>query len=365
MRNAAILLVLFTLATLALVPVQAWSQDLAVDKAALLIRNGDYDEAIELLKAYTSGHPDNGPAWATLANAYHMKGDYKSAVATNQRAAKFPGVRQTALYNEACGLSLMGDVKKAHKALLAALEDGFLDYDLLASDPDLEAVRAKYDVPMPKTHDYESLKARNGIDLGYRIVLPEGYDKSKFYPTLVLFPPGGGTRSADWAIEELVGDGDTKGWIVLYPIAPDRGWFTHPSHHALNDLLRQVQKEHQIEGGKFHLAGFGSGARVAATYSRMSSEYFQTLTSFSGWHWAAWDGDELAGFVDTPVRLVVGERDDFGLPQNERIEKEMSKEGIDVGLIVLNGDNQLLASMRGGKLLEYIPREAGMLKTSW
>ena len=134
-----------------------------------------------------------------------------------------------------------------------------------------------------------------------------------------------------------------------------------PKYYQLRGILAD-----QIEGGKFHLAGFGSGARAASNYSQMSSEYFQTLTSFSGWHWASWDKDEaLAGFRDIPVRLIVGERDDFGLPLNERIEGQMSGEGVDVGLTILTGDNQLLASMRRGKLLDYIPREAGMLNTSW
>ncbi len=366
MRKAPILMALVAVVALALAPAQARSQGSTLDKASRLIRAEKYDDAIALLKAFTSGHPDNGPAWATLANAYHMKGDYESAVAMNRRAAEFPGVRQTALYNEACGLSLMGNVEKAHEMLLAALGDGFLDYDLLARDTDLEAVRAEYDVPMPKTHEYETMKARNGIELGYRVVLPADYDAGNFYPALVLFPPGSGTRSADWAMDELVGDGDTNGWVVVYPIAPEQGWFTHPSHHAFNDLLRQLQSEVRIEGGKFHLAGFGSGARAATSYSQMSREYFQTLTSFSGWHWASWDNDEvLAGFSDLPVRLIVGEQDDFGLPLNERLEGQMSGEDVNVGLTILEGDNQLLASMRHGKLLDYIPREAGMLNTSW
>ena len=133
MRKSPNLLAVLVVAALALVPVSALSQDLMVTEATRMIQAGDYDEAIELLTSYTDNHPDDGGVLATLATAYHLKGDYENAVAMNRRAAKFPGIRQTALYNEACGLSLMGSVSEAHGALLKALDEGFLDFDLLAN----------------------------------------------------------------------------------------------------------------------------------------------------------------------------------------------------------------------------------------
>ncbi|MCH7549315.1 MAG: hypothetical protein IH969_07265 [Candidatus Krumholzibacteriota bacterium] len=337
-----------------------------ITQAQRLMDSGDYDAAINILAAHTNKNPEDGLAWATLANAWHSKGDYEKSVEMNRRAAQFPGVRPSARYNEACALSLLGRVDEAHSALETALEDGFLDFDLLAADPDLQALRAKHTIDFPKVHEYQAFEAPNGIELGYKVLLPSDFDAAKTYPGLILFPPGNGSRTADWALSELLGDDDdTRGWIVVYPVGPERGWFTHPSHHALNGLLDMLKTRYHIEGGKFHLAGFEAGARTATTYSQMSREHFQSLTVFSGWHWRSFDNDQLgAAFDGIPIRLVVGAKDEFGAPLNQRISERMSAQGVDVQLTVVEKDDQLLASIRHGKIIEYISCSEGMMRSA-
>ena len=334
----------------------AVAEDDALRRAAQLIQNGSYDEAVTLVNGYLANNPGDARALATLANAYHSKGDYKAAIAANRQAAATRWAAPTALYNEACALSLLGHADQAYAALQQAMEVGFLDYDLIATDTDLANLRAKHEVAFPDEQKYESFKARNGVKLGYRVVTPQGYDSHKFYPALVVFAPGNGTRTADWAAEQLIGSGDSRDWIVVYPIAPDRGWFTHPSHHALNDMLDEVREAHKIENNKYYLAGFGSGARVASTYSKMSREYFLTLTTFSAWHWDRWDDDDLASGFGMPVRLVVGKQDEFGLKMNMRAHELMAGKG-NVELKIVVSDDHMLASVRHGRLIEYVPRE--------
>ena len=332
-----------------------------IDRAFQLMRGGDYDAAFALLEPYTQNHPGDGNGWAALANAYHSKGDYSSALAANRRAAEFPHARPTAKYNEACALSLLGRVDDANRALQEAIAAGFLDFDLMASDTDLNALRAQYDLPLPPRHEYKQFNARNGVMLEYKVLLPTGFDGEMTYPAAVFFPPGPGPLSADWALSQLITESDdTAGWIVVYAVGPDRGWFTHPSHHALEDLLRQLQAEYKIEGGKFHAVGFGGGARVATTYSRMAGAYFQSLTTFSGWHWDRWDDDELGEeFRDIPVRLVVGADDRYGRSMNSRVQRLMAAGGVDAVLSTVDGDDYMLASVRHGKIFAYLPREDG------
>lgn len=332
--------------------------DNAIDKARDLVRAGKTAEAKQVLQAHVATEPGDGLAWVTLANIYHTEGDYEKAAEMNRRAAETPYVRGSAKYNEACALSLLGRVDQANEALHEAIKAGFLDYDLMETDSDLDALRAKYDIAYPPEHEYTPFKARNAVELSFRVLRPRGYDGGKSYPAVVVFPPGNGRRSTDWAMEELLGEGDdTKGWIVIYVVGPDRGWFTHPSHHALEDMLKKIQSEYKITGGKFHVAGFADGARAATTYSRMSEAYFQTLTTFSAWHWRRWDADELGReFRDMSVTLVVGEQDAFGREMNDYVKKLMSEGGGTVKLEIVSRDDYMLASIRHGRMIDYLPR---------
>jgi len=336
-------------------------EDDPLRSAARQIQAGDYDAAIRTLEAYTDENPEDGGAWITLAIAWHQKGDFEKAVEVNRRAAEIPRARATARYNEACALSLMGRTDDAWTAFQAAIEAGFLDYDLMATDTDLDALREKHTISYPPQQTYETLKARNGVELSYKVVLPRGFNSDATYPALVFFPPGSGSRSADWAVTELMGPrDDTGGWIVLYPVGPEEGWFTHPSHHALNDLLNEMKEKYSIEDGKFHLAGFGAGSRVAAMYSQMSREYFLSLTTFSGWHWETYEDEDLgAAFRNMAVNLVVGEEDAFGLELNRKIGTLMKNQGVDVSISVVADDGELLPTVRRVRIMDYIPRDFG------
>jgi len=329
-----------------------------IDDARALMQSGEYDRAIEILKAFTKENPDDGEGWTTLANAYHVKGDYESALETNRLALKFPGYNLTAKYNEACALSLLGRIDEAYKALKESIAMGFLDYDHIDADKDLNAIRKKFKIKGPPHHTYESMTTSNGLVLSYKLVLPKDFDENKIYPAVVVFPPGPGPRSADWALSEFVGmKDDTKGWIVVYPIAPEIGWYTQPSLEAFVDLLLMLQDEYSIEG-KFHAAGFGTGARTALTYSRVAIDYFQSLTTFSGWIWRGFEDEDIkTAFEGLPLRLVVGARDEFGLPLNQEMAKKMSALGLDVAISVIKKDDQLLSSVRGTDILGYIPRK--------
>ncbi len=356
MSRSIVMMLVLALSLLTSLPASA--QDSATQKAGRLIQQGDFDDAIELMEPYARQNPDDGQPWAILASAYHGKGDYKTAVEMNQKAAKFTAYRATSLYNKACAQALMGHIEEAHRALTAAMQAGFLDFDLIAQDADLAQLRAKHDIPMPPAMDYESLTGRNGVKLGYKVLLPDDYDAGHTYRALVMFAPGPGERAADWAQSELLGESDDRrDWIVIYPIGPDRGWFTHPSHHALEDLLKKLKSDYRIEGDLFHLAGYGEGARVATTYSQMSGAYFQSLTVFNAWHWSRWDDKDLKDdWGGMPVNLVVGAADEYGLPLNEKTARLMKSAGANVTVSVLDGQDHTLPQVRHGAVLRYLER---------
>ncbi len=322
-------------------------------QANQLIRNRDYDGAIKLLTTALAVNEHNADLWSSLAQAHHIKGDYQLAIEANRKASRSSWTAPTAYYNEACALSILGQVDEANRALQAAIKAGFLDFDLMQSDPDLDKLRAAHPITMPPQNEYTDFKAHNGVELGYRVITPKGYDKQKTYPAVLLFGPGNGIHSADWSIQHLVGPGQSQQWIIVYPIAPDRGWMTHPSHHALNDMLDEIRKTFNIKSNKYHLAGYANGARAASTYAGMSREYFLSLTTLSAWHWERWDDGDLASGFDFPVQLVVAGNDEYGRRTNSRV-KELASRNKRVDLIIVENDDYHLSSLHHGNFLKFI-----------
>jgi len=346
---------LFALFVLAL-PLASQNAPPSMERAQKLADRKRWDEAAEAFAAITQANPENGEAWFRLAYARHSLGDHSGAAAANERASEFALYRPTALYNLACARSLLGELEEASAALDGALEAGFLDFDLLQTDADLEALREVRALPLPASRTYEQLRGRNGVVVPYVVQLPADYDPGREYPALVAFSPGGGGPLATaWALEELWGSAAApSGWIVIHPVAPENGWMNHPSHHALNDLLRKMKKEHSIQGGKFHLFGFGTGCRPATTYSQMSREFFQSLTLVSSTAWSGWDDDDLSDFERMPVRQFVGGKDAAALAQARRAQAILEKAGARSSLTVLEGEDALVPSLRKSALVTAV-----------
>ena len=134
-----------------LTAVTAVAEGDTLQRANQLIQNGSHDEAIELIDNYLKANKDDAVALVALANAYHSKGDYDKAIEINRLAAATPWAAATARYNEACALSLLGRADDANRALHQAMDAGFLDYDLIATDSDLDNLRAKHTIVLPGT----------------------------------------------------------------------------------------------------------------------------------------------------------------------------------------------------------------------
>jgi len=328
-----------------------------IQKATDLISRQQWDQAIKLLKSVTKDYPGNGEGWYYLAYVYHATEDYSKAIEANQKAVQVGGKRKAdAYYNLACTYAVTKDLENAEAALQSSLNSGFLNFDLLKSDPEIESLRERGLIDFPKSHNYSQIKARNGILVKYHLILPNNYDPSKTYPAMLAYPPGDQKEaSANWAIEEFWGEeARDKSWIIIVPIAPERGWINHPAHHALNDLLREVKTSHKIEGGKFHMVGFESGARPAATFALMSKEYFHSLTTISSYAWERWDEDDLASFKVMPVKIIVGDQDEHGLQVANFVQRNFKKYKVKSDLEIIKGEGRDLPSLRKAALISMM-----------
>ena len=322
----------------------------ALDRAAKLRDAGHHARAEEAYAAIAEADPEAGEAWFYLGYVRHAQADYSGAIAAGERAAEFPEFRATAFYNVACARSLSGDLEGAAASLDAALEAGFIDLELMDSDPDLAALRAARPMPMPAVHEFVLHRAPNGVSVPYFVQEPAGFDPERSYPALLVFTPGGGTRTADWAIEEYFGDPAAReGFLTVFVVPPERGWFTHPSHHALEAVLRDVKQRYEIEGRAFHMVGLLTGARAALTYSQMSGNYCASLTVITCSGWDGWDERDFRQWRGTPLHLIEGEHAPT-LARTREVHGVLVGQGLAATLTVVPEGDARISGLRGADL---------------
>ena len=326
-----------------------------MERVNRMLRQEQWAQAAAVLEAMTEKNPDHGLAWYNLSIACYKNGNNQGAYEATLEALRFPRFKASAQYNIACFHALKGENDKAKAALDKAFAAGFADYDTLRNDPELESLRKKKLVTFPHANTYKVLKAHNGIKIPYKVLLPENYDKTRSYDAMLFFPSGQqGKESMNHAIQDLFGDGSRRDWIVVCPAAPKEGWYTHPSHHALNELMDKVRDQHRIKGNRFHLVGYRSGGYPAFTYANMSRSYFQSVTIAGGYSLASREADLYRRFRDMPVYLFIGARDSYGTGLYRDAEKILADHRARAHLVLLKGDGPVLNSLKNGGLLHHL-----------
>ncbi len=118
------------------------AKDPAMAEAKDLLGEEKYGEAAARFEAIAAAHPENGKAVLMQGYALHAAGRLDEALAVHERAAKFPDIRATALYNAACVYALQGQTDKAFATLDESIKAGFWMADHMKKDDDLKSLRA-------------------------------------------------------------------------------------------------------------------------------------------------------------------------------------------------------------------------------
>ncbi len=328
------------------------------EAAQKLLERERFEQAIEAFQRIAEAEPESALGWFDLASAHHVAGHYEQAVQIGRHAAEFPEHRATSLYNVACASALLGRQDDAEAALNEALEAGFCNYDLIAVDTDLELLRSAGKLRMPADHEYATLR-HGGVVVPYVVLLPEGYDEQKTYPAAVAFAPGGmGMKSTDWTLDTIWAQpADRAGWIIVCAAQPSNGWINHPSHHALNALMTDIAKKHNIEEDRFQFIGLGEGGRPAATYASMSRKFVRGLTLVDSSGYGRWHDEDVADVAseERPVTLFVGGASGALREEAQRVETLMRGAGGEVNLVVLDGHEPALLRLDAKRLLATTP----------
>jgi len=109
--------------------------------------------------------PREGEEWFSRGYQLHSADRYPEAIEAFKRAADLGYRKATAMYNIACGYSLLNDKDNALAWLQRALDNGFDGFNLIADDSDLDPLRAdsrfkKIVAGLPAEN--ENKRSRNG-----------------------------------------------------------------------------------------------------------------------------------------------------------------------------------------------------------
>jgi len=207
-------------------------------------------------------------------------------------------------------------------------------------------------------------KAFNGVEFDYTVLLPESYEADNDYQALFVFAQGDMDQDAlRWSAENIFGSDEAADWLIILPTIPDRGWHTHPSHHALEAFLDQIKKDYNVEGDIFHLTGYGEGAGAAVTYSGMSRTYWKSSTIAGPSSWNGWPERSLksSGRENKHIsfRLLVGELDEEGRAAAEKVMRHFEEGGTAISVRVFDDLGEDLESVLGSTLMAEIAMNAG------
>jgi poly(3-hydroxybutyrate) depolymerase len=123
-----------------------------------------------------------------------------------------------------------------------------------------------------------------GMHVTYKVLLPESYDASREYPTILAF--GGGEQSmqlVDIGLQRYWGgEARRRGYIVVSPAAPVGTLLYREGAKIFPEFLDMVVRDYKPQGGRMHAAGYSNGGvtafYVAATYPK----YFRSVTGLPG-----------------------------------------------------------------------------------
>jgi len=333
----------------------------AQDKANLrsiynMMESKQYEKAAHKLHSLVKKYPEDADARYQLALSLLRMEKYEDAIKIYRETIDLSdSYSRYATFDIGLAYAGLEQPNKALKNINHAIHAGYTNFDRLKNEKLLKNLKNHQAFDFAPEQKYEQFTAHNRIVVPYKTILPSEYDKNKTYKGMVAFPPGDyGTASADWMIDKLFNNHSNDEWIITVVLAPEKGLINHPAHHALNDLMNHQREKYKIADSKFHFLGYHNGGAPAATYSQMSSNYVNGLTTIGNYYWENWQDSSLKNFNAKPTHLFLGEKDKVGIEINQRAHDIFKDAGMLVELKVFEGEGARITSLENGELYRHL-----------
>ena len=175
----------------------------------------------------------------------------------------------------------------------------------------------------------------NGIEISYRVLLPDDFDPAREYPVVLHFAGGPQT----WDIVERSTDADwrahveTRGLIVVSPAAPRAGLYFEGGDRIFPAFLDHVLSAYPAAGGKLHVAGHSNGGLSAFHVAARHPEYFVSVTGYPGLL-RRLDDRGVEALSSLCLYMHVGSRDTSWRSAMEQQFETLAERGLDIEYVV-------------------------------
>jgi len=189
----------------------------------------------------------------------------------------------------------------------------------------------------------------NGIEVDYRVLLPDGFDASRPYVTVLHF--AGGPQS--WEIVERSTDTDWRplidahALIVVSPAAPGRQLYFERGDRIFPAFIDHILATYPVADGRLHITGHSNGGLSAFHIASLHPEHVVSVTGYPGLLRRL---DDRAADALAPLCLFmhVGDRDPTWLAAMKQQYEQLGARGLSIQYVEEPGHVHRLDTSRDG-----------------
>jgi len=168
-----------------------------------------------------------------------------------------------------------------------------------------------------------------GLQVAYKVVLPNGYDPARAYPVVLVFTGGPqqlrgaeGTLNTDWRQEA-----ERRGYVVISPGSPDGRLFFEGADAIFPEFLDMIVREYKVARGRLHVAGHSNGGISAFHVAATHPSYFATVTGYPGLLDGQRDPSRMQALEPMCLFMHVGDQDGGWLSWMQEQSENMRRQG--------------------------------------
>ncbi|WP_208501067.1 hypothetical protein [Roseivirga sp. E12] len=196
---------------------------------------------------------------------------------------------------------------------------------------------------------FEQLKLTNGKTLRYAIHLPEDYDPSKSYPTIL--GPGDGVKE-DSPSYYWHGTPSKYGWIIVESLAH----FGSNGVSQTRQLMDHINANYNVEGDKFHMVGFSANSASSFSVGIALADRFHSLVGVAGFPRKNPSGADLERVKGTKFYFIVGDKDRYWMNASQKVHNYLMEKGIDSTIEIIKNGPHVLKQIDGQPFIDLMER---------
>lgn len=177
-----------------------------------------------------------------------------------------------------------------------------------------------------------------GLDVTYRVILPDNYDANRAYPTVLHF--AGGSQNLDIVERSTEADwranAEQRGYIVISPASPNGELYFEGADRIFPAFIDHILRNYKVAGGKLHITGHSNGGLSAFHIASLFPQYFVSVTGYPGLL-SPERGPQLAALKPLCIYMHVGDGDPGWLSSMQRQYQSLRGRGYKIQFQIEKG----------------------------